>query len=287
MVGRHEPGGDGAISVRAEQTVLTTGSNSGIGLATVLEVARLGYRSVGSVRSAAKAEVVVGAAQDAGVAVATVILDVADPTRCAEVIDELRPWGLVNNAGYGGMGAIEDVSDDEARLLMDTMVMAPMRLSRLAIPHMRAAGSGRIVNMSSILGRTTAPLAGWYAGAKHALEALTDALRMEVASAGIKAVLVEPGGFRTEIWQDLDADPETRADSPYARAYRRSATGLRLSQAFMGHPRQVARVVGQSLTSRHPSDRYLVGIDALALSWAQRLTPAPVRDRVSRIGLGL
>jgi NAD(P)-dependent dehydrogenase (short-subunit alcohol dehydrogenase family) len=239
------------------------------------------------VRSAAKAEVVAAAAKEAGVEVTTVILDVTDPVRGAEVIDELRPWGLVNNAGYGGMGAVEDVDDAEARLLMETMVIAPMRLARLAIPHMRSSGSGRIVNMSSIMGRTTAPLSGWYAGAKHALEALTDALRMEVASAGIRAVLVEPGGFRTEIWQEVDADSDARADSHYARAYRRSAAGLRLSQAFMGHPRQVAKVVGQCLTARHPSDRHLVGIDAFALSWAQRLTPAPVRDRVTRIGLGL
>jgi NAD(P)-dependent dehydrogenase (short-subunit alcohol dehydrogenase family) len=272
---------------RANQTVLTTGANSGIGLATALEVARRGFRSVGSVRSHEKADVVDAAADKAGLDVATVILDVTDADRCAEVVNELRPWGLVNNAGYGGLGAIEDVDDDEARLLLETMVVGPMRLARLAARHMRATRSGRIVNMSSIFGLTTPPLAGWYAAAKHAMEALTDALRMELAAAGIRAVLVEPGGIRTEIWRDVGAEQETRTGSAYARAYQRSATGLRFTEAFMGRPRQVARVVGQALTARHPSDRYLVGVDAHALSWAQRLTPVPVRDRVSRLGLGL
>jgi NAD(P)-dependent dehydrogenase (short-subunit alcohol dehydrogenase family) len=272
---------------RADHTVLTTGSNSGIGLATVLEVARRGFRSVGSVRSPEKAEVVAEAAARAGLDVATVILDVTDAGRCAEVINELRPWGLVNNAGYGGLGAIEDVDDDEARLLLETMVVAPMRLARLASRRMRAGGSGRIVNMSSIFGITATPLAGWYAAAKHAIEALTDALRMELAAAGIKAVLVEPGGIRTEIWREVGREQETRAGSDYARAYQRSAAGLRLTETFMGRPRQVARVVAQALTTHHPSDRYLVGLDAHALSWAQRFTPGPVRDRVTRLGMGL
>ena len=272
---------------RGDRTVLTTGANSGIGLATVLQVAELGFRSVGSVRSESKAEAVHRAAADAGVEVETVILDVTDPSGCEKVVDRLRPWGLVNNAGYGGLGAIEDVDDDEARLLFETMVMAPMRLARLTIPHMRHGGGGRVVNMSSVLGRTTTPLAGWYAGAKHALEALSDALRIEVASAGIKVVLVEPGGFRTGIWDEVSQTVDSRPDSPYRRAYRRSAAGLRLGQGLMGDPQHVARVVGRALTWRFPPERCLVGVDARALSLAQMLTPTPVRDRFTRLGLGL
>src|SRR3954467_14192444 len=164
------------------QTVLTTGANSGIGLACALEVARKGYRSVGSVRSESKAEVVHKAAADAGVEVETVLLDVTDAARCEAVIDEIGPlYGLVNNAGYGVTGAVEDVPDEEARAVLETMVLAPMRLARLALPAMRETHSGRIVNVSSIMGRTTVPFAGWYAASKHALEAVTDALRNEVA----------------------------------------------------------------------------------------------------------
>ncbi|HET9077582.1 MAG TPA: SDR family NAD(P)-dependent oxidoreductase [Acidimicrobiales bacterium] len=275
------------MSDRANRVVLTTGSNSGIGLATTIEAARLGFRSVGSVRSEAKAEAVQRAAGRAGVGVETVLLDVNDAERCAQVVDELRPWGLVNNAGFGGMGAVEDVGDDEARELMETMVMAPMRLARLAAPHMRAAGGGRVVNMSSVFGRTTAPLAGWYCGAKHALEALSDSLRMEVAAAGIKVILVEPGGFKTGIWGEVDETARSRPGSNYERAYQRSGSGLRLTQPFMGNPERVAAVVGRALTSRFPSERYLVGIDAVALTVTQRLTPTVVRDRITRLGLGL
>lgn len=272
---------------RDQRLVLITGSNSGIGLATALEVARLGFPTVGSVRSEAKAGLVERAAALAGVEVETVILDVTDADRCREVIDGLRPWGLVNNAGYGGMGAIEDVGDEEARLLMETMVMAPMRLGRLAAPHMRAGGGGRVINMSSVFGRTTAPLAGWYSAAKHAVEALSDAFRMEVASAGIKVVLIEPGGFRTGIWGEVDESAANRVGSDYQRAYRRSSTGLRLTQPFMGDPALVARMVGRALTSRFPPERMLVGLDALALTVAQKLTPTGLRDRVTRLGLGL
>jgi NAD(P)-dependent dehydrogenase (short-subunit alcohol dehydrogenase family) len=272
---------------RRHLAVLTTGSNSGIGLSTVVEVARLGFRSVGTVRSEAKAEEVRRAAAAAGVEVETALLDVNDAGAGAEVIDRFRPWALVNNAGYGGLGAIEDVDDDEARQLLETMVLAPMRLCRLALPHMRSAGDGRIVNMSSILGRTAAPLAGWYCGSKHALEALSDALRVEVAGAGVKVILVEPGGFRTGIWEEVGGAAEARAGSAYGTAYRRSASGLQLTTPLMGDPSAVARVVGRALASRFPRPRYLVGVDARAIDLASRLYPTPLRDRITRLGLGL
>src|SRR5438552_1299835 len=141
----------------ASRTVLTTGANSGIGLAAVLAVARSGFRSLGSVRTEAKADTVRKAAADAGVEVDTVLLDVADAGQCAQVMEGLDLYGLVNNAGYGMVGAIEDIDDDEARQLFETMVFAPMRLARLALPGMRAVGGGRIVNVSSVMGRVTTP----------------------------------------------------------------------------------------------------------------------------------
>jgi NAD(P)-dependent dehydrogenase (short-subunit alcohol dehydrogenase family) len=267
--------------------VLVTGSNSGIGLATTLEVARLGFRSVGSVRSDQKAEVVRRAAAQAGVEVDTVLLDVNDADACRRVVSEVAPWGLVNNAGFGGLGAVVDVDDAEARLLLETMVVAPARLARLAAPAMRQRGGGRVIMMSSVLGLTTAPLAGWYSAAKHALEALSDSMRVEMATYGIKVVLVEPGGFRTGIWEEVSGQLEQRRGSDLERAYRRSAAALRLAQGLMGRPEAVARVVGRALTARTPNARYLVGLDAAALTWSQRLTPTVVRDRVTRFGLGL
>ena len=198
---------------RRDQTVLTTGANSGIGLATVLEVARRGYHAVGTVRSQTKADAVASAALAAGRDVETAILDVTDAAAAEEIVDHYRPYAVVNNAGYSITGAIEDVTDDEARAALETMVLAPMRLARLAIPPMRERHEGRIVNVSSIYGRVTTPLTGWYQGVKHALEALTDALRMEVAGSGVRVVLVEPGSFRTGIWEETEREVHKRAGS--------------------------------------------------------------------------
>ena len=269
------------------KAVLTTGANSGIGLACAVELAKRGYRSIGSVRSEEKAEAVHKAAADAGVEIETVLLDVTDADRSAEIVPDLDLYGLVNNAGYGVTGAVEDVTDDEARAVLDTMVLAPMRLAKLALPGMRARKAGRIVNVSSIMGRTTTPLTGWYQASKHALEAVSDALRMEVAGDGIKVVLVEPGGFNTGIWEDLQRDVDKRGDSRFGPAYRRSLSLTKLASPVMGDPAGAAKVVAGAVASRSPRARYLVGADAQAIAFWDRLTPTPVKDRLSRLGLGL
>jgi NAD(P)-dependent dehydrogenase (short-subunit alcohol dehydrogenase family) len=275
-----------AMTERRDQVVMTTGANSGIGLATVLEIARRGYRSVGTVRSTKKAKVVTAAAREAGLDVDTAMLDVTDAVSSAQVIERYRPYAIVNNAGYSITGAIEDVTDEEAHAAIETMVVAPMRLARLAIPHMRERGEGRIVNVSSIYGRVTTPLTGWYQGTKHALEALTDALRMEVAGSGIRVVLVEPGAFRTGIWEETEREIEKRAGSRYDSAYRRSLQGTRLAQPLMGDAGKVARVIAGAL-SGFTRSRYLVGYDANAIALWSRVTPTEIKDRLQRVFLGL
>ena len=269
------------------KTVLTTGANSGIGLASVVKLATLGFRSVGTVRSEAKADTVAAAAETAGVSVETVLLDVTDASRCAEVVDQVRPWGIVNNAGFSGVGAIEDVNDEEVRQQLETMVVAPMRLARLAMPYMRAAGGGRIVNVSSIYGLTTTPFSGWYQASKHALEAASDALRLEVARDGIRVVLIEPGGFKTGIWEEFEADVSRREDSGYEAAYHRIRSLLEPFMRFMGEPEGAAKVIAKALTADAPRARYLVGRDAQFIAAAQPLLPTGVRDRVTRFFVGL
>lgn len=272
---------------RGSDAVLTTGANSGIGLSTAIEVARRGYRSIGTVRSEAKADVLLEAADEAGVQVETVILDVTDAGACEAVMSDLELYGLVNNAGYTNTGAVEDVSDDDARDQLETMTVAPIRLAKLALPAMRAAGRGRIVNVSSIYGRTTTPLTGWYQASKHALEGVSDALRMEVAGDGVQVVLVEPGGFKTGIWDD-NADAVARHEgSRYQQAYERELQLTRLAQPLMGHPRRVARVIADVLDRRINRARYLVGPDARALALIERVTPTTIRDLATRVGLGL
>jgi NAD(P)-dependent dehydrogenase (short-subunit alcohol dehydrogenase family) len=269
------------------RTVLTTGANSGLGLATVIELARRGFHSVGTVRSAAKAAVVRGAAREAGVEFHTTLLDVTDPDACRRVIDRIKPWGLVNNAGTSFTGAIEDVDDREARDALETMVIAPMRLARLGVPHMRERGEGRIVNVSSVAGLTTLPLMGWYQGAKHALEALSDALRIEVGADGIRVIVVEPGSFRTGIWDEAERDMAGRRGSRYEDAYRRTARQLKLTEWIRGHPARVAKTIASALASRYPRPRYRVGLDAQALPFVEALTPTAVKDLLLRRTLGL
>src|SRR5437764_10387501 len=277
----------GYVSKLMSDTVLVTGANSGIGLSAVVELARRGFHAVGSVRSEEKARHVHAAAEEAGVTVDTVLLDVTDADACRRVMNDLRPFGLVNNAGAQITGAVEEIGDDEAREALETMLVAPVRLARLALPHMRAVGRGRIVNVSSIYGVATTPLTGWYQAAKHGLEAISDALRVEVAGAGVHVALVEPGGFDTGIWEDATEDLAKRDDSPYRTAYERTLTGIRLSRPLMGDPRRVARVIASAMTSRIPRPRYLVGYDAMAMAAMERVVPTMVRDRITRLALGL
>lgn len=272
---------------RSDQTVLVTGANSGIGLATAIAAADAGFRVVGTVRSKAKAKVLHTAASEAGVEVESDLLDVSDADACVKVIERQQPWGLVNNAGYSSMGAIEDVSDDEAHAVLETMVVAPMRLSRLALPGMREQGGGRIVNVSSIYGFLSTPFTGWYQGSKHALEGLTDALRLEVASDGIQVVLIQPGLFKTGIMGGAQQEMETRADSRHADAYRRAIDLTERYESMMGPPEPVASTIVGALTARSPRSRYLVGTDAHMLAVADRFSVTGVTDRVQRLLFGL
>ena len=267
--------------------MLTTGANSGIGLATAIELARRGLRSVGTVRSTAKARSVHAAARDAAVEVETVLLDVTDAEGCERVVGELTPDAIVNNAGVTNLGAVEDVSDEDARQQLEIMLVAPLRLARLALPHMRAAGGGRIVNISSIYGLTTTPLSGWYQACKHALEAVSDALRIEVARDGIRVVLVEPGGFDTGIWDEGRCTVEARTGTRYSQAYERTMAGVRLTRPLMGDPATVARVIAGAVTSRRPRNRYVVGYDAQAARLYSAVVPEGIRDRIYRLTLGL
>ena len=154
---------------------LVTGASRGIGKAAAIELAAAGYDVIGTVRSAAKAERVQSAAAERGVQVRTVLMDVDDADSCRTTLDEVAamtdggPWAVVNNAGYAQSGAVEDVSDEQVRSQLETNVVAPMRIARLVLPRMKERGDGRIVNMSSVAGRTSQPLMAWYCASQHAL----------------------------------------------------------------------------------------------------------------------
>ncbi|HWG93166.1 MAG TPA: SDR family oxidoreductase [Mycobacteriales bacterium] len=275
------------------KSVLVTGANSGIGLVTALELAGAGYDVVGSVRSAQKAEKVRRAAAERGVAVRTVELDVDDAASCERGIAEVAemtgggPWALVNNAGFAQSGAVEDVSDELVRKQLETNTIAPVRLARLVLPSMRARGDGRIVNVSSVAGRLSTPLMGWYCASKHALEAVSDALRIEVEPDGVRVVLVEPGMFGTDIWSAAQQGgfPEPTS-ARYAAAYARAEAVAGRSDK-LPDPVWVARTVRIALSNPVPLARYVVGADAVGGILAETLAPTVVTDWIKSVGSGL
>jgi NAD(P)-dependent dehydrogenase (short-subunit alcohol dehydrogenase family) len=275
-----------------ERTVVVTGANSGIGLATALELAGAGYDVVGTARSAAKAQGLHDAATERGVTLRTWLCDVADAESTAKAFAEIEAaspiWAVVNNAGFAQAGAVEDVGDDDVRYQLEVNLVAPARIARLVLPGMRARGEGRIVNMSSVAGRISMPLMGWYCAAKHGLEAMSDALRMEVAPHGVKVSLVEPGSFGTGIW-DGARYPDDPATPEYAAAYERAqkATTGGVGSLVMPDPVWVARTVRLALSSPVPLARYLIGADAVGGLLAERLVPTALTDVVKGLITGV
>lgn len=274
------------------RSVLVTGANSGIGLVTCLELAAAGWDVVGTARTQERADLLHAAAAARDLTVRTVLLDVDDADSCAAGVAEAQELtgglhALVNNAGFARSGAVEDVTDEQVRAQLETNVVAPMRLARLVLPAMRERGGGRIVNISSVAGRLSTPLMGWYCASKHALEAVTDALRMEVEGDGVKVSLVEPGMFATEVWNAAKEGGFPAASTArYAAAYARGeALGAR-SQS-LPDPVWVARTVRIALTNPVPLARYVVGADAIGGIFAETLLPTALTDYLKAMSTGL
>lgn len=270
-------------------TILVTGANGGIGLAACLELARRGHHVVGTVRSDDAAATVRRAAADADVEIDTTILDLRDADNARQVIDDHRPTTIVHSAGAAEAGAIEDVTDDEIQAQFETMVFGPLRLSRMALPHLRDAyedtGSpGRIINVSSVLGNVPSPLLGWYAAAKQALEAASDALRIEVADDDIAVVVVELGGVRTGAFGDARGrlDERISAGTRYAAAYRVWGELTKRAESMMASPEAIGTAIADAVDARNPKARYQVGLDARFLEGINRLVPGCLRDTAAR-----
>ncbi|MCW2500285.1 MAG: Short-chain dehydrogenase/reductase [Frankiales bacterium] len=274
------------------KSVLVTGANSGIGLVTCLELAAAGWDVVGTARTAERAQRAHDQAAERGLELRTVLLDVDDSASCERAVAEVEELtgglhALVNNAGFAQSGAVEDIADDAVRAQLETNVVAPIRLARLVLPGMRDRGDGRIVNISSVAGRLSTPLMGWYCASKHALEAVTDALRMEVEGDGVKVSLVEPGMFATDVWSAAQSGGFPQASTArYAAAYARGeALGARSHK--LPDPVWVARTVRVALTNPVPLARYVVGADAVGGILAETVLPTVLTDYVKAISTGL
>lgn len=256
--------------------VLVTGSSSGIGLATALHFARLGDEVHAGVRDLATATELTAAIGAERLSIKPVALDVNDDASVARGVAEVRDRSgrvdvLVNNAGIGGGGPIEDVPVDWARGLFETNYFGAIRMIQAVLPGMRERRSGAIVNVSSIAGRLAIAGHGHYSAVKHALEAMSEALAQEVLVFGIRVAIVEPGVVVTPIFAKARRfnDPA----SPYSVHVRRLLLFYQMQMKMASQPADVAAVIHEAVTAARPRLRYLVGEDARRLTAGrQRLT---------------
>ena len=256
--------------------VLVTGSSSGIGLATALHFGRLGDEVYAGVRNLSTATELAAAIEAEKLAIRPITLDVDDPASVTRTVGEVlarsgRVDVLVNNAGIGGGGPIEDVPVDWVKSLFETNYLGAIRMIQAILPGMRARRSGAIVNVSSIAGRLAIAGHGHYSAVKHALEAVSEALAQEVQAFGIRVAIVEPGVVVTPIFTKAKrfADP----GSPYAVHVHRLLLFYQMQMKTPSQPADVARVIHEAVTAKEPRLRYLVGDDAERLvAGRQRLT---------------
>lgn len=264
------------------ERVVVTGASSGIGEASALRLARSGREVFAGVRTGADAERV------RGQGVEPVVLDVTDPASIAAAAERLEGGplhGLVNNAGIAVSMPLEFLPLAELRRQLEVNLVGQVAVTQAFLPHLREA-RGRIVNVGSIAGHSALPFLGAYAASKHALEAVTDVLRIELRPFGIEVVIVEPGSIATPMWrkgaegfQRLAADMPGDLGRLYGgrmEAFRRAAAAA----AQRGEPADtVAAVVERALDAERPKTRYLVGRDARRRARVERL-PDRLRDRV-------
>jgi NAD(P)-dependent dehydrogenase (short-subunit alcohol dehydrogenase family) len=270
------------------KTALVTGASSGIGAATARKLHALGYTVYGAARRLDRMKELA----DEGIRLLE--LDVTDEdslrTGVQRILDETgRIDVLVNNAGYGSYGAVEEVPLSEARYQFEVNVFGAARLIQLVLPGMRAQRSGTIVNISSMGGKIYTPLGGWYHGTKFALEALSDCLRLETRRFGIDVVLIEPGGIRTE-WGGIAAANlrKTSGSGPYAAQAEAMARSMdsESSDRRSSPPEVIADTIAKAVTARRPRTRYAAGFAAKPLIALRHLLPARAFDTVIRRATG-
>jgi NAD(P)-dependent dehydrogenase (short-subunit alcohol dehydrogenase family) len=268
----------------ATKTALVTGASAGIGEATARRLLGLGYTVYGAARRTERLERLAAA----GVRPLTMDLTDDESVRLG-VKDVIATTGridvLVNNAGYGSYGALEDVPLTEARRQFEVNVFGAARLSQLVLPHMRAQRGGMIVNVSSMGGKFCTPMGGWYHSSKFALEALSDCLRMEARPFGINVVVVEPGGISTE-WARIAGEHLTSAsvNGPYARQAEAMVAmlGSETVKRRSSPPSVVADAIGKAVTTRRPKTRYVTGFGARPLLLVRHIFPDRAFDALIR-----
>jgi NAD(P)-dependent dehydrogenase (short-subunit alcohol dehydrogenase family) len=256
------------------KVILVTGASSGIGEATVLRLLKDGATVYAAARRVERMQ----ALQQAGAHI--VSLDVTDDASMVATVERIKRDsgkldGLVNNAGYGSYGSLEDVPLDEGRRQFEVNVFGLARLIQLCLPMMRAQRSGTIVNITSIGGKMHEPLGSWYHATKFAVEGMSDCLRMELAPFGINVVIVEPGAIKTE-WTEIARQSLLKysgdtAYAPYAKSHASMFAAVDKEGGMASPPSVVANTIAKAFNATRPRTRYETGSGARALLLLRRL----------------
>jgi short-subunit dehydrogenase len=263
-----------------QQTVLVTGASAGIGKATAIYLAQSGYKVYGAARRVDKLH------ELTSYGITPLALDVTQDASMIACVNQIfheagRLDVLVNNAGFGSYGALEDVALSEAKYQLDVNVFGAMRLAQLVLPKMRANRFGKIINVSSVGGKIASPLGGWYHASKFALEALSDALRLEVQSFGIDVVVIQPGGTKSE-WGSIAVDSLVRVSGQ--TAYAGLVTAFKQSfekvAGKVPEPLVIAKLIKTSLEARQPKTRYSGGYLAKPMLFLRTILSDKLLDRL-------
>ncbi len=253
-----------------EKIAVVTGSSSGIGLITAVELAAQGYRVVASMRDLGRSSRLDDAAQKAGVRDRLDLrrIDITETDSLPDAVNAIvgdhgRIDVLVNNAGFSSGGFAEDVSLAELRHQMETNFFGNVAMTKAVLPVLRKQRSGHVIQIASIAGRMAAPLVSSYSASKFALEGWSEALRIEVHSLGIRVVLVEPGDYDTDIWErNCVIARQALADgSPNRARAQRFVEFVKSRAANRGDPREVAQLIVRIAGNPNPKLRYLIGPD--------------------------
>jgi NAD(P)-dependent dehydrogenase (short-subunit alcohol dehydrogenase family) len=282
-------------------TVLITGASTGIGRATALRLAGSGWTVLAGVRKAADGEALKAAG---GERIVPLELDVTDAAQIAAAVAKVDGRdgrgsldALVNNAGIGFGGPLELVPIDDLRSQLEVNVLGPVALTQALLPALRRGSghgraSGRILFISSVGGRVAMAFTAPYAASKHAIEAIGDALRVELRSSNVQVALIEPGSVATPIWDKSRAQGEglrvpAELTDQYGHVSAAMNKVLESTERRGVSPELVAETIERALTARRMRARYLIGRDAKAMLLAKRLLPDHVFDRVARRALGV
>lgn len=277
----------------AKPIALITGSNSGIGLETSVYLARRGYTVWATMRHLQKAHELRQIVESERLPVEIAPLDVCDDDSVKSAVAHIlqksgRIDVLVNNAGYGLRGAVEEVSLDEWRRQFETNFFGAIRITQAVLPQMRQQRSGVIVNISSVLGRFALPFSGPYVSSKFALEGFSETLRYELAPWGIKVILIEPGFIATKFQENAQlSQAAQREDSPYSPFKQASGRRVQRNIYRAAPPESVAETIYRVITHPNPKLRYSIGRDAHWVLPLRRFLPAGLFERILKRQLGL